>query len=233
MRTALVAHGWLDNPSLEYRGKDKATGVCRRVRRWLAHYRGCWPAVFIDNGSAPNSCGMASAIYQIRAINLHPHYARASMLDYPNVWRAYWIIKNDLLTRYDRVLYIQTDAYVLSQRLLDYLDGCTTGWTALWSPRYNFPEACIQVITRCPEFEEFFAGDMDAFKYNGRVEEITLPFTHVEKGFVGDRYGEYEPSKVYEPGMEYYCQVPDSLDWDDSQFPVVRRVNGKLVVTKL
>ena len=155
------------------------------------------------------------------------------MLDYPAVWRAYWSIK-DLLTKYDRIFYIATDARVLSQRLMDYLEAFDSGWLALWSPKYRFPEPCIQVITSgCKPFEEFFAGECDPFKYNGQVEETTLPFTHVEKGFVGDRYSEYHENDGPIPPiaeMDYYAQVPDAFDFDDSVFPVVRRVNGKVEV---
>lgn len=170
-------------------------------------------------------------------ISLQPNYPRVSMLDYPNVWRAYWTIKK-LLGLYDKIYYIATDAYVLSQRLMDYLELLDSGWITLWSKKYEFPEACIQVITRCPEFYEFFSGNCDPLKYNGQVEEITLPFTHVEKGFIGDRYSEYcaEDMLNFYPvtplHADYYTQVPDSLDFNDSVFPVIRRVDGQVTVVK-
>jgi hypothetical protein len=167
------------------------------------------------------------------SFNLQPNYPRGGGHNYPNVWRAYWWIRDNLLTRYERVYYIATDAYVLSQRLMDWMEAVEAGqWTALWC--HNHPEAQIQVITRgCKAFEDFFAGPCDPFKYNGLMEENTLPFTHVEKGFVGNRYGEIHPIRGYEPEMDYYTQVPDALDFDDEQFPVVRRVNGKIQVRRV
>jgi hypothetical protein len=173
---------------------------------------------------------MIMAPGEVEVIALKPHYARGPEHNYANVWRAYWTVK-ELLTRYDKVLYIATDAYVCSQRLVDYLEGLDSGWTALWCPQYKYPEAQIQAITAgCKEFEEFFAGDCDPFKYNGLFEEKTLPFTHVERGFVGDRYHELSFPPIPYEGQDYFTQVTDSYEWDDRQFPVLRRVAGKVVV---
>jgi hypothetical protein len=192
------------------------------------------PRFVFDNGSDIKTCFEFEKKFGPVVENLQPHYPRKEMLYYPNVWRAYWFIKRLLEGGpYEKVIYIATDAYILSQRLADYIEGLDSGWTALWSPKYNFSEPCIQVITHCKEFEEFFAGECDPFKYNGQVEECVLPFTHIEKGFVGDRYGEFEPPNLYNPDMDYYTQVPDSFDWDDSVFPVLRRVDGKIQVRRL
>jgi len=226
MRTALVTHCWLDFPGEAY---------AKRLPRFIDYYQGLCPVTVIDNGSSPATGRqwantLKSAAYILTAT---PHYDRASMLDYPYVWRNYWVIK-DLLQTYDRIFYIATDARIISQRLLDYLEGLEEGWVALWSPKYNFPEPCIQVITRCEEFEEFFAGPCDPFKYNGQIEELTLPFTHVEHGFMGDRYGEYGPGEVVPPlaEMDYYTQLPDE-GFDDSLLPVIRRIDGKATVTNV
>src|SRR5579862_3082367 len=103
---------------------------------------------------------------------------------------------------------------LLSCRHHLYLESLRSGWTALWCPRYQSPATEISVITRCKAFEDFFAGDCDPFKYNGLHEEITVPFSHCEKLFVGDRYSEFEhAARVYKPEMDYYTQVPDDLDF--------------------
>lgn len=213
MKTLLATHGWLDCPVEGYMGRS---GECRRLERFLAHYAPLeLDTLFIDNGSVRGPIKP-----RLKIVYLDPHYPRGGMLDYPAVWRSYWTLKR-FLDDYDRIFYIATDAYVLSNRLMRYLESRTEGWTALWSPKYRFPEACIQVITRCDAFMNFFSGPCDPFKYNGLVEEMTLPFTHVEMGFTGDRYGEYDLVPRYGSFMDYYCQVPDSFDWDDSQFPVL------------
>jgi len=230
MKTALVTHVWLDNPLPGYKGTN--LGRCRRLDRFIRYYNLMWPTVVLDNGSSRSSL----ALYwqpKLKIINQQPHYDRPSMLDYPAVWRNYWTIKG-LLNEYDRIFYIATDARILSQRLLDYIEGLESGWTALFSPKYNFPEPCIQVITKCPAFERFFFGECDRMRYNGNIEELTLPLTHVEKGFIGDRFSEYGPEEVIPPmdTWDFVTQVSDSPDFDDSVFPVVRRIEGKATICK-
>jgi len=229
VKTVLATHVWLDCDIPGYRGED---GGCRRLDRFLHHYQGCWPIRIIDNGSGPNHWYGISG--DVEVTNAQPHYPRAGLLDYPAVWRWYWFIK-DLLKEYDKVIAIATDAYILSQRLADYIEGLNSGWTALWSPKYNFPATEIQVITKhCANFQNFFSGNEDVYKYNGRIEELAVPLTHVEKGFVGDRYGEYDFNDIVKLGPktpfdgDYYTQVPDNMD--DAVFPVLRREDGKLVV---
>lgn len=213
MKTALVTHAWLDNPQPGYRAED---GRCRRVERWLDHYEpwGLYP-IILNNGPIDTSPCPTRAV----SVACWPHFETNTFRwNYPHVWRNYWYIK-DLLANYDRVFFIATDAYVLSDRLADYLFSLESGWTALWCRAYRMPEPQIQVITKCPEFMEFFKGECAPMRYNGACEEITLPFTWVETGFVGDRYGDMVPPPPYQKSMDYYAQVPDDMDWDDSQFP--------------
>lgn len=229
MKAVLLTHAWLDNPLLGYRGDD---GECRRVERFLHHYNSTWPVVLVDNGSAAETCARLSDKHSINVINAQPNFPRGPGNDYANVWRVYWYIKEALM-EYEKVIFLATDAYILSQRLVDYIEAIDKGWTALWCFKYAYPATEISVITReCAAFEEFFAGDCDPFKYNGEMEERTVPLTHVEKGFFGDRYGEWPPYRPYSPEMDYYNQVPDDLDFDDSPFPVLRRVNDKVVAIK-
>lgn len=228
MRTLLATHAWLDCPIPGYAFPD---GRCRRLERWLKYYQECWSNhLVVDNGSTDFTKQKYSSWTNV--VNLWPHYTRQDIIHYPNVWRAYWYLK-EMFQHHDKIIYIATDARIVSQRLLDYVESLDSGWTAFWSPKYRFPEPCIQVITKCKEFEDFFSGECDPFKYNGRIEETTLPFTHIERDFVGDRYGEYHESEIIPPmnEIDYYCQVSDSPEWDDSVFPkLIRQDSGKAVV---
>lgn len=214
-------------------------GECRRLERFLNHYgRDTWPVVVIENGSDPETCKRASGKYGIEIINLQPHLKRGYPIggtnhNYPSIWRAYWSVK-ELLNRFERVFYVATDARVVSQRLMNWMLSIESGWATLWSAEYQCAASEIQVITRdCVAFENFFAGPCNPDKYNGLHEERVLPFTHIEKGFVGDRYGEFMPAPPfidYNRRMDYYTQTPDSMEFDDTQFPVIRPVDGRVVV---
>ena len=160
-------------------------------------------------------------------VNAQPHLKRGADWYYPNVWRAYQYIRDELFQQYDKVIFLATDAYICSQRLADYIEALDSGWTALWCAKWNFPATEIQVIMKgCKAFDDFFAGD--PMRYNGACEEITVPLTHVERGFTGDRYGETETP--YVAGMDWYSQVSDSLEWSDDVFPILRRREGKVIV---
>ena len=158
------------------------------------------------------------------------------MLTYPAVWRFYRYVKT-LFEEYEKVIICATDAYILSQRLADYIEGLDSGWTALWTPKYNYPETSIQVIVRgCKEFEEFdFNAAENRCVEEWVPEEMIVPLTHVEKGFVGDRFSEYAPDEPVpsRESWDYYCQIPDEPYFNDSLLPVLRRVDGKIVVEPL
>jgi len=229
--TPLVTHAWLDCLDPSYKGEGDG---CRRVERFLAHYGDTFPVILLDNGSSPETCERFAAKHGIEVVNLQPHLVRGEGHSYPSVWRLYWQIKS-LLERYEKLYFLATDAYILSQRLIDRLEAINDGWTALWCPVYECPASEIQVITRgCREFENFFAGECNPDRFNGLWEEISLPFTRVIKGLWGDRFGEFKPTAPfigYEPGMDFYSQVPDDERFDDGQFPVVRRIDGKVTVS--
>lgn len=218
MRSVIVTHCWLENPLEGYMGKD---GKCRRLRRFHHHYNGIHDLIVFDNGSSPETV----AKYGINITSLQPHLPRGDMLTYPAVWRVYDQIKR-VLEDYEKVIFLATDAYILSQRLIDYIEALDSGWTALWSPKYNFPATEIQVIVRgCKAFEEFdFLGQQPGMP----PEELRVPLTHIEKGFIGDRYGEFAEPCPPLAMLDYFTQVSDSEDFDDAAFPVLRRLNGKV-----
>jgi hypothetical protein len=94
---------------------------------------------------------------------------------------------------FEKVVHIESDSFLISRRIQAYVNSVREGWTALWCPRHNAPESCIQII----------AGEsVDAFlkfaerpyaDFVGDIIEKRLPLTRVEKDFIGDRYGEYRP----------------------------------------
>jgi len=108
--------------------------------------------------------------------------------------------KND----YDKIIHIESDAYLLTQKVCDYIDSLDSGWNTLYCPMYHFPETSIQIICKdqFPSMLKLEAMPLDSFRLS-QAEE-TLPITHVEKGFVGDRYGERTTMQL--PKIDYYNQ---------------------------
>jgi len=109
---------------------------------------------------------------------------------------------------YSRIVHIESDAYLLSRRIIDYINGIDQGWTVFWCPRYNCPEPALQVIARnqFDAMEAVAARGLDAL--TGAIAEMTLPFTHIERAFTGNRYGEFRRS--IPSYADFACQINSS-----------------------
>lgn len=116
---------------------------------------------------------------------------RISVKEYPGWWRSF--LKSVQLARYfgaDKIIHIESDAFLLSQRLIDFLNKTNSGWHVMWSNHYQFPETAIQLI--CKDQFEIMENFADQYNEKGALDiaEKILPFTEVHKEFTGDRYSE-------------------------------------------
>jgi len=109
---------------------------------------------------------------------------------------------------FDKIVHIESDSYILSDRLVEYINDLEHGWTALWVPRWNCAESSIEVICR-DSFATLSAfRDRGPYSFSEQPAEIVLPFTHVERGFVGDRYEEYRSD--IPTNSDYAAQVTEN-----------------------
>jgi hypothetical protein len=86
---------------------------------------------------------------------------------------------------------LESDAYVLSQRAVDYFNAADKGWTAMWAPRHDYAESGIQIIGRDALDAAVSFCRADYASISKTPVEQLLPFTKIEKNLIGDRYGEY------------------------------------------
>ena len=107
---------------------------------------------------------------------------------------------------YEKIVHIESDAFLISKRVFDHIDSIKTGWTAFWAPKYYFPESCLQVICKdqFDSFRDFSSCGYHELSKKGLAERV-IPFTHVERKFVGDRYGENTDEQT--EGLDYFCQT--------------------------
>lgn len=182
-----------------------------RYQRWLDFYRNgpinADKTLMIDDGSpylppsdiiatipASAAIGEHDAPYGI--VHFEENLGRQSMSAYPGWWRsflhAHTIAK---AIDADKIVHIESDAYLLNKRLVDFINETHTGWHVMWAQRYELPETAIQVICR----DQFDA--LEAFK-NARpnldftdIAERLLPFTSVNRQFKGDRYSEFKRNR--------------------------------------
>jgi len=106
--------------------------------------------------------------------------------------------------QYDKIIHVESDAYLISKQICTFIDALDSGWTALWCPKYSFPETSIQIICKdqFDKLEELRNADLNQFK--NLQAEWNLPISQVAKSFEGDRYGEMTNKQL--PGIDYYCQ---------------------------
>lgn len=146
----------------------------------------------------------------VNRLNIICHYPKLGKLHYRG-WCRSFFSSLDIAEEYnyDKIIHIESDAFVLSDRLWKYLYDIKEGWEVLWCPRYNMPENAIQVI--CKDSFHEFRQQADRFKDGIRqgIIENLLPYKKINKDFIGDRYGEI--GLPFSNKMDYYCQYGDIL----------------------
>ncbi|OYO25762.1 hypothetical protein [Janthinobacterium sp. PC23-8] len=185
----------------------------QRYQRWLNYYQdGPIEAVrkiMIDDGSpwlptpdiiktVPSTASLSLFNDDKVIVRFADNLGRQSVSAYPGWWRSF--LHGVTLARelgVDKIVHIESDAYILSQHLADFINGIESGWHVLWCQRYRFPETAIQVI--CGDqfelFEQFKACQPDL--NDGDLAENLLPFTAVHRQFKGERYSEVQKNRGF------------------------------------
>ena len=196
-----------------------------RYERWLKHHLAiAWPVdsvAMIDDGSPyrpqtdlVETIDAASvgrvALPRRSLIRFKDNLGRQSSLRYPGWWRSFQLAC-DLAEIYGftKIVHVESDSYVLSERMLETIDATNTGWNMFWSAHFKWPETAIQVI--CEDALSNFAAirDKGPHWFRDLPAEEVLPLTHVVKDLIGDRYADFHaalPAKA-----DYAVQVAPSM----------------------
>lgn len=189
MKTALITPCYLDDEN-----KWTNNRLMRNVK-WLDFHKKLFNKMNVDN---VYFCDNASSFEKKRFLKGHEsvflieydqHLPRTGHLGYPYLWRVLYETKN-LMSNYDKIVFLDTDIYLLSDVMVDWYANTNTGWQTLWCEKHGFPESGTWILSKdhYDKFNLFASGDY--MKYNGKCMETFLPFTHVNKQFNGDRWGE-------------------------------------------
>jgi hypothetical protein len=152
------------------------------------------PADIIN--TVPHSAALAANGDKNLIIRFDNNLGRQSGADYPGWWRSFLHsvnVANELGV--DKIIHIESDAYIMTPRLVKFINEIESGWNVLWSPRYRMPETAIQVICRdqFAIFEKFKDNHPD-YSFPDIAEKL-LPFTTVHKQFKGDRYSDFTKNR--------------------------------------
>lgn len=205
MRTCIVTTCYLDSEER-----------IEKTKKFIKHYslNTLYDIYVLDNASPKEHLDRTKEYYKkddhIIICPLEPHFDRPSHLDYKYLWRAVHKLQ-DLFKIYDKIIYMDNDFYMISDKMFKYVEDLNSGWTTFYSHHYNFPETGCHIITKdCQEYKNFVNMSQDEFiaKYNLQTMENILPVTHVEKGMIGDRYGEFkDKDKIDKSTIDYWAQA--------------------------
>lgn len=207
----------------------------KRYQRWLDFYVsnlskiGCENLFLIDDGSPIISFSNEIAVLdpmnlpnkivnQQNIIRFQDHLGRPSQKDYRGWWRSF-TFSIILAEKYnfEKIVHIESDFFVVSDRMLEYINSISTGWISFYSPFFDFPESAIQVVTKdaFKLFKQVYLTLLqNQFSINISAERY-LPFTEVEKSFNGDRFGEIDVLNEYLVTMKN-CET---IDWIGQVLP--------------
>jgi hypothetical protein len=139
-------------------------------------------------------------------VSLTPHLGRPSSWNFPGWFRSFaFAAKYAVKHNFKKVIHIESDSFLLSDSIIEYVNQTTTGWTAFWCNRHNFPESAIQIIgeDQLNNFYYFVTKNYNE-NYANKPIECVIPFTNINKQFIGDRYSEFSSSCPKE--IDYCCQ---------------------------
>lgn len=144
---------------------------------------------------------------------------RSSMYVYPGWYRSFMFAAIYAKKYgYEKVVHLESDAYIISEKMQTFVNEYTEGWTAFWCPKYQLPETAIQIIAgssldRYAElaltpYSKFSGRPADPGREQG---DPWLPYV-VNKTFYGDRWGENMGTTP--KGADFTCQIdPTASCW--------------------
>lgn len=211
MKTALFSPLYLDGSDPV--GNSRFTRNQRYIQ-WNRTYRkeiGFDDIWMVDNGSKPNL--LANLLGQFPDLNImrYPNLERTHHNNgYIYCWRALWFVRALISLGYEKIIFLDSDCYIISERLAEFVRSIESGWHAFKCQKYNFPTAEFNILTR-NTFDVFLQYTNEAFESkNGILMERDLPFTHVNSIFNCDRYGETRTPQS--PEMDLYSQRPLDIE---------------------
>lgn len=224
MKTCLFSPCYLD-------GGDPG-GVDRldRMKRYLDYYSLLKEELGFDTLFLSDDGSSESRITELMRgrlgveIILNPKLQKQGGLkecDYPWCWRALYDVRIPITLGYDKIITIDSDCFVLSNRLAKYVKELKSGWRAFHIPKYNFASAEFHILCR-DQFPMFEAYCQTPFMdRNGTKMEEVMPFTHLHCGFDIDRYG--ETRTPLRPGMDFYSNSYGGVPMRFESWPARRK----------
>lgn len=141
------------------------------------------------------------------------HLGRQGRDLYPGWFRSFTFAARYAVRHgFERVVHVESDAFLVSEAAQTYMAGATDGWIAMASETHKrMPETCVQVMAGAGLRRYFDFAQRRYSGFGGSTIEMVLPFTAIESGLRGGRYGETR------------TVIPQHADWAAQMHPVASR----------
>ncbi len=164
------------------------------------------------NGGTGDQIAVILNLYPDVKLIRHNHLDRGMGHDYLPCWRTTQDYRMAINDGYEKIIMMDDDAFILSNKLITHVKELSSGWEAMWCSRWNFPECGLSVLCQdsFPLYLDFVEVPYyEQNKTNLAIENI-LPYTYVSKAFTTDRYGETRLPQS--PIMDAYFQCPVDIE---------------------
>ena len=159
-----------------------------------------------DNGSSEHLLERFQSACPNVKIERAPHLGRSEEPHgYQYLWRALWFL-NDLISRgYGKIVAIDSDSFVVSERMAKHIKELQKGWEVMYERSHDCPAAEVHIL--CAEaFGLFKSYTSRPWQEKiGKWMERELPFTKVNKDLNCDRWGLKRTPQT--PEMDGYFQA--------------------------
>jgi hypothetical protein len=151
-----------------------------------------WPDMEIINECDAPDPGVIYSSAPIVLYHFNQNLGRKDLLNFPGWHRSFAFGALYGFKRgFEKIIHLESDAYLTSWTIQDYFNTLSEGWVALWSEKYQMPEMAIQVISGSSILDLVEFVRKPYAEMIGRVHEYIPPYTHIDCQFQGDRYGEH------------------------------------------
>ena len=91
---------------------------------------------------------------------------------------------------FEKVVHLESDGFIITARMKQFINSVSDDWVAPSILSHAMPESAIQVMAG-RGFDSFVSFSKIPYSETvGTASENIIPFTRIEKGFIGSRYGE-------------------------------------------
>lgn len=196
MRTLLFCTAYAESPEVWE----------NRYKPWYFHYLKSSLKVnnllIVDDGSPSEPNFLEKNEYH----RFEDRLGRQAAHVYPGWYRSFsYGVINGIEKGFDKIIHAESDAFLLSEPLIEFVNSLDSGWHTFWCPLHNMHESAIQIICK-DQFgaaKNFLGPSYDA--YSGICMDGILPYTQAHKHFKGDRFGEY--LEEIPKDSDYACQT--------------------------